>query len=335
MITINERVGLLSKLGDELSENTNWREDLIQNARGYNAWFTPEMVSHALNRLVHDFLREDSLNEWIKTYSLSAHQKNVGLILAGNIPLVGVHDIISTFLIGHRAHIKTSSKDQFLVQALVNKLIELDPRVEAFFLMTDQLKTVDALIATGSNNSFRYFEHYFKDVPHLLRKSRSSLAVITGSETQEELDLLAEDIFLYFGLGCRSVSKIFLPSGYDILQVRSSMERWSHLLDHDKYKNNYDYSYAIYMMNKTPFYALGPGVFLESKELHSRISCVHFEYYDDLKQIEEYLHRNQQHIQSVYTSNSTLNGAPLGTAQAPQLNDYADNVDTLQFLSNL
>ncbi len=331
---LNDKISLLSSLGNEFRSN-EWSEMLVQHAANHNIWYEANMVRTAMSNIASEMLNEEKLKSWISNYPKSNEAKRVGLILAGNIPFVGLQDIISVFLSGHQSVIKLSSKDAFLIQQVIDKLIELNKDCAAHFEIVDKMEKIDAIIATGSNNSYRYFEYYFKDIPHLLRRNRSSIAVLDGSESADQIKGLCEDIFLYFGLGCRSISKLFIPKNYDLVKIREPLEEWNILLDNAKYKNNYDYSYAIYLMNKTAFYALGPGIFLESDQLHSRISCIHFEYYEDIGEVHSWINSNIDEIQCVVGNGLNRDSIPFGTAQKPSLQDYADGIDTMQFLNQI
>jgi hypothetical protein len=261
------------------------------------------------------------------------------LIPAGNIPLVGIHDLLSVFLAGHKALIKPSSKDSVLMKGVIDLLIRIEPTAQEFFEFVDQVKGVDAVIATGSDNSYRYFEYYFRDIPHLLRRNRVGVAILDGQESQSELKGFVEDVLMYFGLGCRNTSQVFLPEEYEITDLQKYFAEWKHLLDHQKYKNNYDYNYAIYLMNEEPFYALGPTILLESDSPHSRIACLHFSRYRDRKSLVESLKERlgpEGDIQCVSMREPVDSEfLALGQAQKPRLMDYADGVDTMQGLTGL
>jgi hypothetical protein len=255
------------------------------------------------------------------------------LILAGNIPLVGFHDFLSVLLSGHKVLVKTASNDQHLIKFLARYLVTVAPEMENYITFTDgKLENFDAVIATGSNNTARYFEFYFKDKPSIIRKNRNSVALLTGTESQEDLVRLGEDIFRYYGLGCRNVSKLFVPKDYDFQPFFKAIYEYKDVIFYEKYSNNYDYNKAVFLMSN---FKLLDNEFLTLKEdssYTSPISSVFYEYYDDLEQVTLRLENDKDQIQCVVSNGLTPNSIPFGKTQQPELWDYADNVDTLHFL---
>jgi len=251
-------------------------------------------------------------------------------VMAGNIPLAGFHDFLSVFIAGHRQTIKPSSKDIVLISAIVARLIEWEPACANLISLADILKNCDAYIATGSNNSGRYFDYYFSKYPHIIRRNRTSAAILTGNETLQDLENLADDVYLYFGLGCRNVTKIYLPENYDFLPLLESFKKYNFLGDHYKYKNNYDYQLAILIINKLYYMTNGSVLLQQNKSLFSPISQLHYEYYSDAAEVAGQLQENAD-IQCIVGKNEV----PFGKAQQPALDDYADKADTLQFLLSL
>ncbi|MES2811093.1 MAG: acyl-CoA reductase [Bacteroidota bacterium] len=309
---------------------------LIEISQSHNGWFTPEQVYFSLQSW-SEALTEENLTQWLSTYTFSANEpKRIGLILAGNIPLVGFHDFLSVLLSGHHALVKTSSNDQKLLPFLGEYLIAVEPDLKNFITFTEgKLENFDAVIATGSNNTARYFEFYFKDKPSIIRKSRNSVAVLNGNESKEDLENLGEDIFRYFGLGCRNVSKLFVPKNYDFKVFFEAIYKYGDIIHYEKYANNYDYNKAVFLMS---LFKLLDNEFLTLKEdssYASPISSVFYEYYDDVKAIENRLNDDAKMIQCVVSSNLIQNSIPFGQTQKPKLWDYADNVDTIQFLIDL
>ena len=307
--------------------------DLIHLSQSHNGWFTPEHVYHSVQSWANA-LTEENLNQWLSRYDFSSIEpKTVGLILAGNIPLVGFHDFLSVLVSGHKVLVKTSSNDQHLIQFLANYLIAVNPEIENFITFTDgKLENFDAVIATGSNNTARYFEFYFKDKPSIIRKNRNSVAVLTGNETPEDLALLGEDIFRYFGLGCRNVSKLFVPKDYDFQPFFQAIYEYKDVIFYEKYSNNYDYNKAVFLMSN---FKLLDNEFLtlkEDKSYASPISSVFYEYYENIEDLKKQLENDAEQIQCVVSKNLIPNSIPFGKTQQPELWDYADNVDTLQFL---
>ena len=310
--------------------------DLIALSQSHNNWFTPENVHFSISSW-SDALTENNLNQWLSSYNfIEKEPKNVGLILAGNIPLVGFHDFLSVLISGNNVLVKTSSKDDYLIKFLAKYLIALDNRFnEKITFVEDKLENYDAVIATGSNNKARYFEYYFKNKTSIIRKSRNSVAVLTGKETSEEMTLLSEDVFRYFGLGCRNVSKIFVPKNYNFDAFFNGMYAQKDVIYYEKYANNYDYNKAVFLMSN---FQLLDNEFLTIKEDTSHaspISSVFYEYYEDINKVKARLQQDAEMIQCVVSNGIIENSVYFGNTQKPNLWDYADNVDTLDFLNNL
>jgi len=306
---------------------------LIELSQSHNGWFTPEQVYHAVQSWAKA-LTEDNLNQWLSNYDFSKVQaKTVGLILAGNIPLVGFHDFLSVVISGHKVLVKTSSNDQYLIKFLVKYLISIDSEIENYITFTDgKLEHFDAVIATGSNNTARYFEYYFKEKPSIIRKNRNSVAVLNGSESHEDLVRLGEDIFRYFGLGCRNVSKLFLPKDYNFEKFFKAMYEYKDVIFYEKYSNNYDYNKAVFLMSN---FKLLDNEFLTLKEdtsYASPISSVFYEYYETIEEVKKQLKQDVDQIQCIVSNGLIEDSIPFGKTQQPELWDYADNVDTLEFL---
>ena len=310
--------------------------DLIALSQSHNNWFTPDNVHFSISSWA-EALTEININQWLSEYTfIEKKPKNVGLILAGNIPLVGFHDFLSVLISGNNVLVKTSSKDDYLIKFLAKYLIALDNRFnEKITFVEDKLENYDAVIATGSNNTARYFEYYFKDKPSIIRKSRNSVAVLTGNETPKEMTLLSEDVFRYFGLGCRNVSKIFVPKNYNFDAFFNGMYVQKDVIYYEKYANNYDYNKAVFLMSN---FQLLDNEFLTIKEDISHaspISSVFYEFYEDINEVKLRLQQDEEMIQCVVSNGSIENSVYFGNTQKPNLWDYADNVDTMQFLINL
>lgn len=250
--------------------------------------------------------------------------------MAGNIPLVGFHDWMCIFISGHKAMIKPSSKDQVLIKHLVGKINEWDSEATTITEFSEMLKGCDAYVATGSNNSSRYFEYYFNKYPHIIRRNRTSVAVLNGEETTEELEKVADDVYLYFGLGCRNVTKIYIPEGYDFVPLLEAFRKYNYLADHHKYKNNYDYNLALHLLNKVYYMTNGSILLIEDPRLFSPISQLNYEFYTDKKALKSTL-ATEQDLQCVVGKDFT----PFGDSQSPSITDYADGIDTLKFLTSL
>lgn len=327
------RINLLSGLGNYmLSGEPGWQEAKSKASRE-NGWFTPEFIDIAVQNIVSRFLQKNILEEWTSQLPDDLPEekvKTVGIVMAGNIPLVGFHDFLSVFACGHKAIIKLSARDKELIKHLVEKLIEWEPLLEGYIRFEEMLKGCDAYIATGSNNSSRYFDYYFGKYPHIIRKNRISVAILTGNETAEELDLLSDDVFQYFGLGCRNVTKLYVPEAYDFIPLLEAFKKYNHLADHHKFKNNYDYNLALHILNKKFYMTNGSILLVESPSVFSPISQLNYEYYKNADDLMKAL-ADSEEIQCI-TGKGHI---PFGSAQCPAITDYADGADTLAFLKNL
>ncbi len=310
--------------------------NLIDLSQSHNGWYTPENVYFAIQSWA-ETLTAEKLNQWLSSYNFNIEKpKTIALILAGNVPLVGFHDFLSVVVTGHKALIKTSSNDQHLLPFLAKYLISIEPNLKSKITFTQgKLENFDAVIATGSTNTSRYFDYYFKDKPSIIRKSRNSVAVLNGLETKEQMIALGEDIFRYFGLGCRNVSKLFIPRGYNFDLFFNGMFPYQDIIKYEKYANNYDYNKAVFLMSN---FKLLDNEFLTIKEdssYASPISSVFYEFYDDIKDIERRLDTDKEQIQCVVSNDLIKNSIPFGTSQNPQLWDYADTIDTIDFLNSI
>ncbi|MCF8320578.1 MAG: acyl-CoA reductase [Flavobacterium sp.] len=310
--------------------------DLIQLSPSHNGWYTNENVYFAIQSWA-EALTEENLNQWLNRYNLdNVTSKTVGLVLAGNIPLVGFHDFISVLLSGHKVVVKTSSNDQHLLPFLAKYLISVDPELENYITFVEgKLENFDAVIATGSNNTARYFEYYFKDKPSIIRKSRNSVAVLDGNESEEQMIALGEDVFRYFGLGCRNVSKLFVPRNYNFDSFFGGMYLYYRVMKFEKYINNYDYNKAVFLMSNFNLLDNEFLIIKEDSSYASPISAVFYEYYDNLEDIKNKLQQDHEQIQCVVSNGLIENSVSFGQTQKPKLWDYADNIDTIKFLTNL
>ncbi len=307
-------------------------DQLIHLSQSHNGWYTPEQVYFSIQSWAKA-LTAENLNKWVSSYDFtSTEPKTIALILAGNIPVVGFHDFISVLISGHNVLVKTSSDDQYLLPFLAKYIIAVAPELEQkITFVSGKLENFDAVIATGSNNTARYFEYYFKDKPSIIRKNRNSVAILNGEETKEQLIALGEDIFRYFGLGCRNVSKLFVPKGYSFDAFFEAIFEYQEVIHYEKYANNYDYNKAVFLMSNYKLLDNGFLTLKEDSNYASPISSVFYEYYDDLAEIEKRLQLDTDKIQCVVSNNLIKNSVPFGQTQHPQLWDYADNVDTISF----
>ncbi|HEY0054359.1 MAG TPA: acyl-CoA reductase [Pedobacter sp.] len=340
-MTLEQRKIAFKDLSEYLNSPDEKLKQLINTAHQSNAWFTPQETAKALQSISF-MLNEHDLDTWFDNIKDSKKEnitaKNVGLVLAGNIPLVGFHDILAVLATGHIALIKASSQDKYLIPHLLERLVEFQPEFENQIRFTERLENFEAVIATGSNNSSRYFEHYFGKVPHIIRKNRNSVAVLSGSETTEELYLLGHDLFDYFGLGCRNVSKVFVPKEYDFRVFFESIEAYNDIVNHNKYCNNYEYNKSIYLINRDKHLDNGFLLVKEDTRLASPLAVLYFEEYNDLSSVEEAIEAHSEEIQCVVTNHElSIKGQQLGfgESQKPRLWDYADGVNTVEFLLSL
>ncbi len=330
-MNLPHRIDLMNRLGEYIFSNPpSWQS--AKEMAGYeNGWFTAEFVDKAAGHIATHWLNKEALEKWISPYAFPGQQKipkKIGMVMAGNIPLVGFHDLICVFISGHKALIKPSGKDKVLITHLVEKLIEFDPRVEETIAFAEMLKGADAFIATGSNNSSRYFEHYFGKYPHIIRGNKTSVAVLTGNESTAELELLADDVNLYFGLGCRNVTNIYLPPHFEFITLLDVFKKYHYFSDHHKYRNNYDYSLALLLLNKKYYMTNGAILLVEESSPFSPISQLHYEFYMDRETLLPTLDRDLR-LQCIVSKERQ----PFGQSQCPALHDYADGVDTLAFLA--
>jgi len=309
--------------------------ELVESEHIYNPWFTKDSVLKALGGIAQ-MLDAEVLRQWLSPYQLTppAQVRTVGLVMAGNIPLVGFHDLLCVLASGHRVLAKASSKDDRLIQKVAEILSDIDPDLGERISLTDEtLKGVDAVIATGSNNSARYFEYYFRNTPHIIRKNRNGVAVLNGRESEEELYRLGEDIFTYFGMGCRNVTKLFIPDSYDLLMLMGVMDRFSHLYQHHKYGNNVDYYRTLYLMNQDPILDNGVLLLKEESAIASPVGVVFYERYSEIGQVQEQLDLHKEEIQCIVSILDEISGAIApGETQQPMPWDYADGMDTIEFL---
>jgi len=301
-----------------------------------NPWFTPESIQYSFDGLI-SYLDNGKFSKWLDNYTfINGPSKHIGVVMAGNIPMAGIHDFICVLISSHKFVGKLSSSDDVLIPFVARKLLEIEPEFEDQITFVDQLKNIDAAITTGSDNSARYFEHYFGKYPNIIRKNRTSIAVITGDESPTDLQNLSHDIYSYFGLGCRNVSKVFVPENYPISGVIDNFNSYEHLVNHTKYHNNYFYNKSIMLVNQTQHLDNGFSLFREDEGLVSPISVVFYEYYKDIENLKNIIDNIEDKIQCIVTgSDSFENSVMFGEAQKPEIWDFADNVDTLDFLLSL
>lgn len=349
MVETDSTIRAFSALGDYLRAQTLLEQQVeptedpdpgfrecLSRAEIENAWFTREQILYAMEVWV-EHLRTEALQEWLASYPMKLpDSRTVALITAGNIPLVGFHDFMCVLLSGHKAVVRCASNDRVLLPFLAKKLIEFEDALADRIEFTEKtLEAYDAVIATGSNNTSRYFEYYFGEKPHIIRKNRNSIAVLTGEETEEALQGLAEDVFRYFGMGCRSVSKLFVPKNYNFDPLFQAFYGFKDLIHHQKYANNYDYNKAVFLMSGADMLDNGFLLLKEDRQLSSPIGTLFYETYPNLQDLKNRLSEESDHLQCIVGPEHLEGSTGYGSSQRPALADYADGVDTLEFLFNL
>lgn len=342
-MNINSRIKLLSKLGrffsDYLKKNKNEFDDRIfkfidkkvEEVKYQNSFFDFENITNCFEYW-GKHLNEKNLKK-LKTKDKIENPKNILIIMAGNIPLVGFHDFLCVFISGHRSIIKKSSKDSILYNLIFDLLLSWEPKFKNCFKIIEKVNLeIDAVIATGNNTSTYFFEKYFKKYPKIIRKNRNSVAILNGDESQEDLKKLMNDIFLYYGLGCRSVSKIFIPEDYNLDRILKASMNWKKILNNNSYKNNYTYNKSVFLLNNEKFYDNGLVLLKDSKKLGSPISVLYYEKYDSLDNLKKYLDADRHKLQCVVSNNLVKNSTEFGMTQRPSLLEFADNINTVDFL---
>lgn len=329
-IAIERKIALMEALGEYMLSNAEEWQEVKVLAEWKNAWFTAEHVAHAVKNIAQEFLAPGKLAAWLGGYSLPETPKTVGIVMAGNIPLVGFHDFLCGFMSGHNLMLKLSTKDEVLINHILIWLAQQEPAILQQVKVAERLNGCDAYIATGSNNTARYFEQYFGKYPHIIRKNRTSVAVLDGTETDEELALLADDVYLYYGLGCRSVTQVWAPEGYNFERMLNVFSMYDYYADLNKYKNNYDYHLALYLLNRVQYMSTPALLMVENEMPFSAVSVLHYKYYTNKEELAAQL-KTSSDIQAVTGHGFT----PFGKLQQPSLADYADGVDTMAFLCSL
>lgn len=337
-MNLSQRTAAFIELGNRIQQlDEETKEELFWRSQNGNNWFTEDSVSSAFKGLV-SMLQEEKLRSWIGNYEIKEElePKSVGILMAGNIPMVGFHDLMTVLISGNKACIKLSSSDSILMNWVFDQLIDIEPEFKSFISVEEMLKEKDAYIATGSDNSARYFNYYFGKYPSVIRQNRTSIAILSGEESTEDLKNLGEDIFKYFGLGCRNVSKVFVKSKDQIKELLDALEGYSSIADHHKYHNNYEYNKSIFLVNNEAHLDNGFLLVKESTELVSPISVLYFETYDSKNDLLKKLDLIKDKIQCIVADSTYWGGGvSFGNAQQPEPWDYADNVDTMEFLIGL
>lgn len=341
-MNIKERIEILASFGNDLAQICNGTEidgfPGFEKIKAYNPWFTEENVKFCLQNWNSQLKREE-LEKFCAAYPIDNNLSDicVAIVMAGNIPMVGFHDFACAFLCGVKIKAKLSSKDNVLMKWVIDRIKAMSPELSGRIEYTEErLSDFDAVIATGSDNTNRYFEYYFGKYDKILRHNRNSVAILTGDETKEELTALADDVFMYFGLGCRSVSKIYLPRGYDFNPMGEAFQKYADIINHNKYNNNYSYQYAVMGMNKIEHVNFGHLLLTEKKDMNSPIGVLHFEYYDSIDKVVNELEMQSDRIQCIVAKNKIFkNCIGFGETQKPNIYNFADNIDTIKFITGL
>ncbi|HMX03597.1 MAG TPA: acyl-CoA reductase [Chitinophagales bacterium] len=324
------RIAALVSLGECLQTYPDDLSEVVTRMGHVNGWFTETECKRMLSSICGEFLQRDLLHTWMSNYQATETQKTIGIVMAGNVPFVGMHDLLCIIMSGHKAQVKMSSKDNLFFPWMKEALSKISPPVSEQITFTEKLENFDAVIATGSNNSARYFEYYFGKYPHIIRKNRTSIAILTGNESDDALYNLGKDVFWYYGLGCRNVGKVFIPEGYDKQHFFRLWEDYRYVVDNTKYKHNYDYNRALHLLNKTNYLTNDFYMLVDSDQLYSPLSVLYAETYLHDADLQLKLESIGENLQCVVSS--APGNTPFGKTQEPRLSDYADHVDTMQFL---
>jgi hypothetical protein len=333
-MNIERRITAFAALGDFVLKNPVSLQEIVNKTFIYNTWFTIDNINQALQNIAIEFLNKEKLENWISGYGskITTHDtKTIAIVAAGNIPMVAFHDILCVLISGNKLQLKLSEKDQYLLPFLLEQLINIEPDFKELISIQFKLEKFDAIIATGSNNTAKHFAYYFGKYKNIIRRNRNSVAILTGEETKEDIENLGHDIFDYFGLGCRNVSKIFVPEKYDLYSLKDGLSKHIGVNQHNQYMNNLDYQRTLYLMNQTPLIDIDFINIVENNSLHSPISCLHVERYKTLEDVKKNIDEQTENIQCVVGKGYL----EFGKSQQPGLSDYADNVDTMEFILNL
>jgi len=332
-MNIERRIAAFVALGDFVLENPVSLQEIVNKTYVYNTWFTIENTNQALQNIAIEFLNKEKLEKWLSVYQLSdtPEEKTMAIVAAGNIPMVAFHDILCVLISGNKLQLKLSEKDKFLLPFMLDKLVEIEPEFKDKISIQFKLENFDAIIATGSNNTAKHFEYYFSKYKNIIRRNRNSIGILTGNETTEDIEKLGNDIFDYFGLGCRNVSKIFVPADFDLYSLKEGLSKHIGVNQHNQYMNNLDYQRTLYLMNQTPLIDIDFINIVENKSLHSPISCLHAERYQTIDEVNNFIIEQKDNIQCIVGKGYL----EFGKSQQPGLSDYADNVDTMEFILSI
>lgn len=333
-MNIDKRIAAFAHLGDFILKNPAELQEVVHKTYIHNTWFTKENTTKALQNIAAEFLNKRKLENWLSIYQaqLADHSsKTIAIVAAGNIPMVAFHDILCVLVSGSNLQLKLSEKDKFLLPFLLEKLAEIEPGFKEKISILFKLENFDAIIATGSNNTAKHFEYYFSKYKNIIRRNRNSIAILTGNDSKEDIEKLGYDVFDYFGLGCRNVSKIFVPQDFDLLSLKPGFTKHIDIMQHTQYMNNLDYQRTLYLMNQVPLVDIDFINIVENKSLHSPISCLHVERYASMDEVNNFIIDEKENIQCIVGKGYLV----FGKSQEPTLSDYADNVDTMKFILSL
>jgi hypothetical protein len=336
-MTIESRINAFVQLGEKIEQLTDSEKQYwAQQARATNTWFTEDSITLALQRIVH-YLKKESLQQWLSSYSIPEFiPRKIGVVMAGNIPAAGFHDMLCVLLSGHILHARLHAQDSFLLKEIARILVETEPEFASKIVFAERMNDVEAIIATVADNTVSYFQQYFSKIPQVIRQSRTACAIVTGEETTCDLTALGSDIFHYFGLGSRSVSKVYVPIDYSFTPFFESIESFQPIIHHNKYCNNYEFHKSIYLVNKVPHLDNGFLLLSQQESLVSPVSVLHYEFYTDLDTVEQKIKIHASKTQCVFAKDGWFAGSiPFGSSQTPDIRDYAAHIDTMQFLTNL
>lgn len=332
-MNLQNRILCISQLKEYILGETEEWVNAKTMAEQKNPWFAQEFIQKSISAIANVYLHPNKLEDWISKYDMPENcenAKNIGIVMAGNIPMVGFHDMLCVFVSGHTATIKVSSKDDVLITEMIRFLHLKYPETENKIRISEQLKGCDAYIATGGNQAATHFEYYFSKYPSIIRKNKTSVAILNGSESEDDLQKLTDDIHLYFGLGCRNVTKIYVPLGYDFVNLIQIFNRYGHFIEHHRYKNNYDYQLSLLLLNNKRYMSSEGTLITEEPSIFSPLSMLHYEFYENFEQLTAHL-KTRLEIQCILGKGNI----EFGEAQTPGLSDYADGIDTMSFLCTL
>lgn len=332
-MNIETNISAFANLGNYILENPIELQEVVNKTYVYNTWFTKENINQALQNIATEFLNKEKLESWLSKYEFqnTTNNKTIAIVAAGNIPMVAFHDILCVLISGNSLQLKLSEKDKFLLPFILEKLIEIEPDFKNKISIQFKLENFDAIIATGSNNTAKHFEYYFSKYKNIIRRNRNSIGILSGDESIIDIENLGHDIFDYFGLGCRNISKIFIPKDFDLMSLKAGLLKHINVNQHNQYMNNLDYQRTLYLMNQTPLIDIDFINIVENKSLHSPISCLHVERYNDIDEVNNFIIDERDNLQCIVGKDYL----DFGKSQQPTLSDYADNVDTMKFILSL